>query len=137
MVIFVDTSGLLALLDQDEPRHEISSTAWMQWIEAGNPLWTTSYVLLETTALLQNRIGMDAVQNLHRNLIPMLNVKWIDPELHGAALTIFLAMNRRQLSLVDCASFTVMRTLKIATAFAFDGHFEEQGFVVIPESGLG
>ncbi|MCB0114700.1 MAG: PIN domain-containing protein [Caldilineaceae bacterium] len=130
--MFVDTSGLLALMDGDEPRHELASAAWMQWIVDGFPLWTTNYVILESTALLQNRIGMEAVQNFHRNLVPLLHVKWIDPQLHADALAIYLATNQRRLSLVDCSSFTAMRLLKIDTVFAFDGHFSEQGFRTIP-----
>ena len=98
----------------------------------GFPLWTTNYVILESTALLQNRIGMEAVQNFHRNLVPLLHVKWIDPQLHADALAIYLATNQRRLSLVDCSSFTAMRLLKIDTVFAFDGHFSEQGFRTIP-----
>lgn len=44
-----------------------------------------------------------------------------------------LTANRRQLSLVDCVSFTVMRERGIKTAFVFDDHFEEQGFECIPD----
>ncbi len=39
-----------------------------------------------------------------------------------------LAANRRQLSLVDCVSFAAMRELGIEHYFAFDQHFDEQGF---------
>jgi predicted nucleic acid-binding protein len=35
---------------------------------------------------------------------------------------------RRHLTLVDCASFESMRRLTVRRAFAFDRHFEEQGF---------
>ncbi len=39
---------------------------------------------------------------------------------------------RRQLSLVDCASFDAMRRLGITTVFTFDKHFAEQGFAQVP-----
>jgi uncharacterized protein len=132
VVIFVDTSGLLALLDADEPRHRLSSVTWLQWIENGFPLWTTNYVILETSALTQNRLGMEAVRDLHQNLVPLLNITWIDSNLHASALTTFFAANRRQLSLVDCTSFTVMHSLSIEAAFAFDDHFVQQGFTLVP-----
>ena len=38
----------------------------------------------------------------------------------------------RQLSLVDCTSFVVMRQIGIDDVFAFDRHFAEQGFTVLP-----
>jgi len=34
-------------------------------------------------------------------------------------------------TLVDCTSFEVMRSRSITTAFAFDEHFEEQGFATL------
>jgi uncharacterized protein len=52
--------------------------------------------------------------------------------LHALAFATFLAANRRQLSLVYCASFTAMSSLKIEAAFAFEDHFVEQGFTVLP-----
>jgi uncharacterized protein len=39
-----------------------------------------------------------------------------------------LAAGRRQISLVDWTSFTVMRERSITHAFAFDNDFESQGF---------
>jgi predicted nucleic acid-binding protein len=35
------------------------------------------------------------------------------------------------MSLVDCASFEVMRSRSIGAAFAFDAHFEENGFRLV------
>lgn len=43
-----------------------------------------------------------------------------------------LAANRRNLSLVDCVSFEVMRDLGVKDVFAFDPHFREHGFTCIP-----
>jgi predicted nucleic acid-binding protein len=43
-----------------------------------------------------------------------------------------LTANRRQLSLVDCVSFEMMRRLGIKTAFTYDRHFSEQGFECLP-----
>jgi len=42
-----------------------------------------------------------------------------------------LAANRRQLSLVDCVSFAAMRESGIEHYFAFDEHFDEQGFTMV------
>jgi len=39
----------------------------------------------------------------------------------------------RDLSLVDCVSFAIMRERNLDTAFAFDRHFTQQGFTCIPE----
>ena len=96
-------------------------------------LLTTSYVLLETAALVQKRIGLHAVRALHDDVTPVLTVDWIaeDSHMRGVEATLFAA--RRALSVVDCVSFRSMRQHRIDTAFTFDAHFREQGFTVIPE----
>ena len=52
--------------------------------------------------------------------------------IHRAAVAAVLASARRNLSLVDCASFEVMRRRGLRTAFTLDRHFAEQGFAVVP-----
>jgi len=44
-----------------------------------------------------------------------------------------LSAGRHNLSLVDCVSFEMMRTLGIKTAFTFDAHFKEQDFTILPQ----
>src|SRR5437868_4750966 len=92
----------------------------------------SSYVMVETFALVQSRLGMDAVRVLAADVLPLLRVVWVDADLHSAALTALLTAGRRQLSLVDCASFETMRRLNVRRAFTFDDHFAEQGFEVVP-----
>lgn len=60
------------------------------------------------------------------------DVHWVTHDQHHTALTALLVANCRELSLVDCVSFTVMREAGIDTAFAFGRHFGEQGFRVLP-----
>ena len=43
-----------------------------------------------------------------------------------------LTAARRRLSLVDCISFEIMRERKIRSVFAFDNHYRDAGFNVIP-----
>jgi predicted nucleic acid-binding protein len=56
----------------------------------------------------------------------------VDLEMHRAGVSALLAASRRNLSLVDCVSFEVMRTLGIKVVFTFDPHFREQGFSINP-----
>jgi len=46
-------------------------------------------------------------------------------------MELLISANLRKLSLVDCTSFVLMRRLGVETAFAFDQHFVEQGFVCL------
>jgi uncharacterized protein len=133
--LFVDTSALLALLDRDQPRHADAAATWNTLLAANERLLTTNYVLVETYALAQRRLGLDAVRTLTNDFVPLLEVCWIDAALHHAAVAAVLTAARRDLSLVDCTSFDVMRQRGITRAFSLDADFSRQGFDLIPTAG--
>jgi len=128
----VDTSGLFALLDAGDENHALAREAWQSLVQADEPLATTSYVLVETAALVQDRLGLQATKILLTQMIPEIAVAWVDATLHETALASLLVANRRDLSLVDCASFEVMRKHGVTRAFTFDRHFRQQGFECVP-----
>ncbi len=132
MSTFVDTSALLAVLDADDRNHVPARAAWQDFLAQDAGLVCTSYVLVEAFALIQNRLGIEAVRVFEDAIVPQLQVEWVDAPLHQRAVAALLIAGRRQLSLVDCASFEAMRSLGITTAFAFDRHFAEQGFACLP-----
>lgn len=131
MSVFVDTSAFYALLVENDDDHSMALSMWARLLN-GTPLVTSSYVLLETTALLQSRSGLEAVRVFHHDVRPAVHVTWVEETLHSEAMGTLLAAARRKLSLVDCTSFAVMRKLSIDNAFAFDEHFLEHGFTCLP-----
>lgn len=130
MTIFVDTSAFFAVLDADDANHLAAKHSWEELLRQEEILVSTSYVLVETLALLQNRLGMAAVRAFQETIVPLLQVEWVDSSLHRAGVSALLVADRRQLSLVDCVSFEVMRSLGLTNVFAFDSHFVEQGFLL-------
>ena len=133
MSIFVDTSALLALLDADQPHHAEVIDAWSRSIDQAERLFTSNYVLVESYALIQRRLGLEALRAFSDVLVPALTPLWVDEALHEAALAALFAANRRKLSLVDCASFELMRRYRLRAALALDHDFARQGFAVLPE----
>ena len=93
-------------------------------------LVTSSYVLVETYALLQGRIGIGAVRIFREALVPLMEVLWVDEVAHECALDELLLRNTRKLSLVDATSFVLMRANRVDRAFTFDGHFREEGYTL-------
>lgn len=132
MPILADTSALFALLDGDDAQHGAASSWFRDWVQQGSErLLTHNYVVLETAALVQRRLGQTWTWALFRDLLPVLDVLFVDEELHRQAESAYLAAPSGP-SLVDCMSFQVMRTRGMRQAFAFDGHFTEQGLEVVP-----
>lgn len=128
MKIFVDTSACYALLDRDDANHGKAKSAWSTALDPENHLVTSNYILVECFALIQNRLGMEAVIGFQKDILPVITIEWIDSVVHMAGISALLAASRRKLSLVDCTSFEMMRNLGIQTVFTFDAHFSEQGF---------
>ena len=129
----IDTSALYAILDRDDQNHLSAKAIWAGLLASDEPVLVTNYILVETTALVQHRLGVEAVRVLCGEILPVLDVHWITETDHLQAQNALLATNRRHLSLVDCSSFHVMRGRRLQNVFAFDPHFREQGFRVVPD----
>ena len=133
MNTFIDTSAFLAVLNANDRFYQPAQDAWTDIITSGSALFTSNYVILETTALLQHRFGIEALRLFESELLPVVEIAWVDEDIHRQGLSTLLAANRRDLSLVDCTSFETMRRRNLDRAFTFDPHFGEQGFEVIPK----
>lgn len=129
----VDTSALYALLDRDDRNHGVAKGLWEALLDKDEPLCTHSCVGVETTALVQRRLGLEAVRALEA-LMGVITFYPVTLALHQQALAALLSAGRREVSLVDWVIFLWMREQSIHQAFAFDQHYLEQGFFTLPPS---
>jgi predicted nucleic acid-binding protein len=88
-----------------------------------------SYLLAESAALLESRLGLEPALRFASSLDHFF-VHWIDAEDHSGAVSLLRTRGRRGLSLVDCASFVVMRRYGVTQAIAFDEDFAQEGFEI-------
>ena len=132
MRVFIDTSAFYALLDRADEYHLKAGREWNRILDADYTLVTTNYILVETLALLQSRLGLEAVRKFQEDIFPLLSLEFITPKMHRLGTSALLSSSRRRLSLVDCTSFEVMRETGIRKVFSFDPHFKEQGFEILP-----
>ncbi len=130
--VFVDTSAIYALLVEEDDNHEDARMAAESLGKLGATLVTSSFVLLETVALLQTRVGIGAVRVFYLDVLPLLRIIWVDEDLLHRAINALLAASRRQVSLTDWASITLMQDHRIDQAFAFDEDFTRMGIDLIP-----
>lgn len=126
VIVFVDTSALIALLDADDTRHT-EARATLEWLRAGAELVTTNYVEIEAVAVAHRRLGRDAAARLVDALFPLMRVLWVDELIHTAGLAAYRT-TMGSASVVDRVSFTVMRANAIDIAFAYDADFQREGF---------
>jgi len=130
--VFVDTSGFYAFLDRTDHFHSVSSTLFLRGEKEGWHLVTSNYVLHESWALIQARLGWEAVEDWLNTLIARCEVVWIDEALHRVAAARARQARERRLSLTDCSSFEILLSRGCREVIADDAHFLNQGFV-LPE----
>jgi hypothetical protein len=128
--VFLDTSGLIALVNTSDQSHTAAEAAWVQVVESRASLVTTSLVLAEIGDGL-SRIGyremaVELVDRLHS--APRVTVFPYDPALESGAWALYKQRTDKEWGITDCVSFVVMRRERIGEAFTTDHHFEQAGF---------
>jgi predicted nucleic acid-binding protein len=129
--VFADTSALYATLVKDDKNHSRAVRAFRGLATREACLVTSSYVLVEVYALITRRLGLPAVAAFRNDFAPLLDVVWVDGDLHESALDWLLRRGVRDISLVDAVSFMVIRRHQIDEVFAYDRRFSREGFKLV------
>ena len=133
--VFVDTSAFYALMGRSDAHYVRAAGSWRHLLEKDLRLYTSNYIIVETLALFQSRLGFKAATLWYQDVMSLAEVLWIEDLLHNLAHTLWLSLGPKKVSVVDCISFITMRHHKVQTAFAFDRHFEEQEFEIVRKGG--
>jgi len=126
-VIFVDTSAIYAWADAADPNHRRAVGRLQAILDRQETLLTHNYVLVESLALLQARLGPAAALKLATDS-RAFRIEWIDEATHASGILELARSKKRHLSFVDHVSFLVMKKRRISVAFAFDPDFATAGF---------
>lgn len=129
MRIFIDTGAFIALTDADDENHKASRNFYKDAAETGIKFVTTNFVICETINYLRSRLSHRVAVIFRENLKKSgrFEIIAINPPIEEAAFSIFKQYADKDFSFTDCTSFSIMRSLKINKAFAFDKHFEQYG----------
>ncbi len=128
-MIFLDTSAIYALADKADPNHAGAYKKFDLALKSGEIFLLHNYVLVESAALLQARLGLQSAL-LFLQDAKAFNIEWVDLSLHQEALKEFERNGKRRISLVDCTSFVVMRRRGVKKILAYDPDFQDQGFTI-------
>jgi predicted nucleic acid-binding protein len=129
--VYVDTSGWYAYARKDDPAHEGARAALERW---EGRLVTTDYVFDETVTLARLRLGPAAAAKIGETLLDSSVVELVRlmPEDFEDAWELFKKAKGKAWSFTDCASFAVMRRLRLNAAVTTDRHFRQAGFDALP-----
>jgi len=132
MDVFVDTSAIIAMVDESQPDHQAAAEAWRRLREQDAHLVTTNYVVVEIFAAAQRRFGWAILHALIDTVIPLFETHWIHPPAHIEAAVMWQEAEQRRLSLVDCSSMKFIEARGLKHVLAFDKHFEGRGYLLPP-----
>jgi predicted nucleic acid-binding protein len=130
--VFVDTGVWFAYVNAGDPDHQRIKQFFENY---QGRLITSSYVFDETVTLTQARLGHGRALIVGKTLLDpgIVEMVHVTPSDERAAWNLFEKRPDKSYSFTDCASFVVMRRLKIKGAAALDDHFSQEGFSVLPE----
>jgi hypothetical protein len=129
--LFLDTSGLYALIDRQDAHHTTTRRLVEERLRTGYRLVTADAVVSETLTLARMRAGPAAALRVLDLLALSVGIRL--ERLSEARFDAAKAFFRRHTadhgySFVDCTSLVIMRDLGLSVALTTDRHFIEAGF---------
>jgi predicted nucleic acid-binding protein len=130
--LLADTSGLLAVLWDDDEKHRVAVDFRRRNPKARFVL--TELVVAELATRARVKVGVKPAVEFTRDLLQSSRFELVllDLELIQSALGRMERFSDKRLSLTDCASFELMERLGIDIAFTFDRDFRDCGFQMVP-----
>ena len=131
--LFADTSGFANLADPTQPFHTLAVRFYRTGRNRNQRIVTTNYVIAELVVLLTSplrhtRVSVIAAVDRVKTS-PHVEIVHVDPALDNETWQLLKSRTDKDWSLVDCASFVVMKQRSITEALMTDHHFEQAGFV--------
>jgi predicted nucleic acid-binding protein len=126
--LFLDTSYVLALLNEEDEHHREADLVW-PFVRAATEVWVTEPVLMEVGNALGAQRRLRAAAFIHecydhRNI----RVVSVDTRLFEAGLSLYQRRPDKTWGLTDCISFIVMGEQGVTEALTADRHFVQAGF---------
>ena len=129
-VVFLDSNGWVALLNNEDALHSTAAEAWRRLGHLGYRVVSTDWIVAETgNTLARTVVRRRFPQGVERLLrLPQARLVFVTQPLMERALHLYADRPDKTWGLVDCASFIVMGDEGITEAFTTDKHFEQAGF---------
>jgi len=128
--VFLDTSGLVAVVNTDDQWHVEAESVWRSLITSRAPLVTTSLVLIELGDGLSRVQHRQLAVDLHDRLqaSPIVEIIQATGDHERRAWELFRQRSDKEWGMTDCVSIVVMQDRGIQDVLSSDHHFEQAGF---------
>jgi len=128
----MDTSAFYALISSTDAFHARAKLSYERLLDWEWELWTTSYILVETSALVHHRVGFEPLKTFMETILSgIVHVLWVENAIHSEAWRRMMGRQGREFSLVDWTTMVVAERLK-ASVFTFDQGFRQEGILIFP-----
>lgn len=131
MNLFVDSSAFVALRSVKDPSHQRALELMQEVGDTYAELVTSNFIIAESITVISQKVSHWDAVDFREHDLAALRVVRITEDLEDQAFEIFRELASKNVSFIDCTSFALMRSLGITTAFAFDEHFTQQGFILL------
>ena len=130
--VIMDTSTFYALISSTDAFHTRAKSSYERLLDWEWELWTTSYILVETSALVHHRLGFEPLKTFMETVLSgIVRVLWVENTTHSEAWRRMVRRQGKELSLVDWTTMVVAERLK-ASVFTFDQGFRQEGALIFP-----
>jgi predicted nucleic acid-binding protein len=131
--VFLDTSGLIALVNTDDQWHRQAETVWAELSESAAGLITSSLILIELADGLSRvhhrGLAIQLVDALERS--SRVEIVQVDEPLERLGWQLFRLREDKNWGMTDCVSMSLMTNRQVQNVFTADHHFEQAGFNIL------
>jgi len=129
--VFVDTGAWYAYINAKDPDH-FKVREFLDSFE--EKLVTSSYIFDEIITLVLARLGHQKAVKVGEVLLTpkVVELVRVGAADEWSAWQLFQQRSDKMYSFTNCASFVLMRRLKLAKALTLDEHFAQEDFEVVP-----
>lgn len=133
-IIFVNSSGWLALYNSRDPNHEAAAQLWEHLRNQQVRFVITDYVLDQVYSALKVFGSLQTAQAVHDLVRNSQLVRFFmtDTVIFDRAWRVFVEDDHPQWTFTDCVNFSVIQYLGITEVFTFDANFSHAGLAIIP-----
>lgn len=124
MTVFIDSSVLISLWDQDDSNHlvAIEKSRELQNIKAS--IFISNIIAGEVLTVLSMKLGINLV-NQCGEMLQKLSTVFVDEDLHKQAWENFKKRTSKNLSFFDYTSLAIIREFNMDKVFTFDKDFKK------------